>query len=332
MIPAKRRILNLTETIPKFKRLEFKTFNELEIPHILKYSTSDRWLLEGVGGNTIITCAHLAYAHHLPLSLDINDFWLAFLQGLSIHIASLVDAAQITEISTEISAHINGLFRFENPNVWGNAIHQFFLKAEPYLNLDSKLLLPKFGGQSYLYQHAYQGAVLGTLNGKVNYKAKGRCGLEQLVVGGSKHEWMDFRKRVMEIAGIFSINIRWWTDNLVVMINGLIRCLDGVILPRDLKWWKNFYYEKDGQVFGHILKLFPYLNFVEDSLVRNTFTFNQGMNFNQFPPSKSEMIVKCYRRTKIVEKEIKISSGFLGCTQDPVGLEIKPIVGFIVSE
>ncbi len=256
----------------------------------------------GGGGNMILNALNLSLKHNLPFRLNINDFWLVFIQNLHQHIAQTgKNPTQLGDVTLPVHAH--------KPYSWGNIIFNLFEKAT--FNFKSEMMLMNFESKTHLYSHAHRGALLGLI--EPDYKSKvwvsnKNVSLSEIVISGSTQEWMDMGDRVMRLRDMYP-NAKW-IQSYFEMILQIISTKTNTT-SKNNKWWEKWCYsDKEGRLSGFITSLFP-IN-------------NQGLNKSYFNNLSRVCMVAS-------PNLITIKSGLIGCTQDPVTLEIRCVVGIRVD-
>jgi hypothetical protein len=172
-----------------------------------------------------------------------------------------------------------------------------------------------------------------------DYTMLTRCGIPRVTLLGSVADWTQIRRRA-EVLEEF--DLRWWVRALVPVLDQLVAAASG---RPDRAFWRSFYKWEDSSggpyVSGWINVFFPYIEAKagSPSLARNEFVTKWATSFRDFHsgPCASKFpsgLAVAPFLWKYLGNDIPMDfvGGFVGVSQDPETLEVRPAIGWAVRE
>ncbi|HYF63739.1 MAG TPA: DUF4419 domain-containing protein [Herpetosiphonaceae bacterium] len=207
----------------------------------------------------LVSAVHLAFSQHRPLALTPDIIWLTIAQGFANHVRNSAEALRHRLVRHEGKRELSVLtWDISRPEHWAAAIDawsdQLARHSDPEL---AALMLCDFSTTTRNARIASQIVLMDALQRYFDYDLICVCGIPTVTLTGTLADWQNIRDRVERLG---DYDLRWWTDRLLVICDGLIQTAAGQ--PHRL-FWQHIYKPRKiygGKVVtGWLADLFPYL-------------------------------------------------------------------------
>jgi len=300
-----------------------------------------------------LAAAHHAFDSHYPLVLSPDDVWLCIAQGFAIHVDLNAEALRGRFVRHEGKHDIivirDEFIKGSPDNDWPGCFAEFSDQIAAHIGKKRDLVVADFSTTGPIEKAASEVVLMAAMRRYFDYTVLTRCGIPHVTLLGSVDDWKSIRRRAEVLA---EFDLEWWVRALVPVLDQFVMAASG---QPDLAFWRSFYKLSGGSggpyVTGWINTLFPYVETVvwakngstrprpTPSLIRNDFAtkwaeglgrFHGGPNDGCFPTGLSKApFIWDYLRTKI---PMEFIGGFVGVSQDPETLAVRPAIGWAVKE
>jgi hypothetical protein len=160
------------------------------------------------------------------------------------------------------------------------------------------------------------------------------CGIPEVTLEGTAEDWALIRDKVESLKSKYGLE--WWLKELYPVVSGMADCAsgkqDGTFLQ---EWYKLGGGSGGPYVSGHIVKFFPYLKDRNGEAKRKVTNFNPGIHFGG--PNTDAFTAGLNSVPFIWQylgdlKNMRLSAGFVGYTQDQQTMAVRPKIGWAVYE
>ena len=313
-----------------------------------------RQVLEQADFHPLIAAAFIAFKQHYPLVLSPDMIWLTILQGVAQHIQNhsetlrhrlvrhetklelVVETSGLPQTSAEMLAvtrEFQDLIRKHVP-----ADKQFLFGTEFSTTTDTDRIV-----QSIALMDAFQPYF--------DYVMYCICGIPSVTLEGTPDDWRLLKSKV-EGLNTSDLELSWWTEQLLPLCGHFIRAVEG---EADRKHWQNIckLIERYGteDLNGWLLKFIPYLKhgkneppihrnpivalqeYPEPDPDRKLYAWDPCMcTSDMLPSGLSRAPVTVGYRGETRNDKVEFVAGFLGVTQSPTDLSLRPLSGWAICE
>ena len=282
-------------------------------------------------------CFTDAYSNHYPLRLSPDAIFLLILQGFAIHVyqnaeelrSKFVDFNNKKELVVDRRDLVfNQLTAKDFSEIFASFTD---LIAE---NVGKELvenLTPNFTTTTPLSTTLCQLTLMTSFQKYFHYVAMvGGCGIPYIVLEGTPEDWESLLEKVKTIA---KYDLEWWVSKLVPVLQEFVNAKRGHI---NKSFWMKFVRRKEGSGYydpsvynGHFTVFFPFTNtgyrtnlekiYVDEKLANELLNCPLTLNI-YFSETRQEPV------------PLNIISGFIGVSQDPETLEMKPEIGWFITD
>ena len=297
------------------------------------YRTSFSGPIQGYCKHGFLQNFLIAYNNDLPLYLSPDDIWLLITQGFSYHVDNnaerlrkyfvdfegkkelVVERLDLTPEIATVDDWRGIISEFRNDlkkNVKGNLVETVDF------DFSTTALDTKIAGNVILMsamKHYFEYRVI--MDG---------CGIPYIELDGTVEDWENVLHKANSLK---QYELSWWIDELLPILNKIIDTKKGNI---DIDFWKNMIKEKQsndfydpGYISGWITKFFPYNKEGERCLSDRIYEIEEVAPQILEAPFKLD----CLNAGK--EYDCNFHAGFIGVTQDPTTLVVKPLIGWYIS-
>jgi Domain of unknown function (DUF4419) len=168
------------------------------------------------------------------------------------------------------------------------------------------------------------------------YRVVTRCGIPEVTLLGTPEDWESIRVRARALG---EFDLEWWSRALEPVLARFAAASRGSI---DGAFWRSFYEQDEGSggpwVSGWLNAFFPFLVPSREKPVRNRLAtdWDDAKNrdddptLSDFPCGLAAVeFVWEYLRTEL---PMELLGGFVGVSQDPVSLAVRPATGWVVLD
>ena len=282
--------------------------------------------------NTFIT----AYAKHYPITLSPDIVWLLILQGFSRFVDFNAEKLREHFVKFEGKKKIKVVCDIHSPECsrkhWEQVISQFCDEISKDIGKDLiNNITPNFTTTTQTSLTACQLTIMATFKKYFWYDAVGAtCGIPYVILEGTLEDW----KKVKEKCRVLAENQLPWADKLDSIIDEFINAKEGKI---NKEFWRTMVRRKDGTgsydpdiYTGWFTYFFPYNelgNYFNGRIRTTTKTATELLTC----PLTLD-VVGLDGLTIIATYNLNLLSGFVGVSQDPKTLSLKPEIGWIVED
>ena len=306
------------------------------IPGKVFRSSIDKDLLY-FGSYPFYNCFINAFANHYPLRFSPDIIYLAILQGFARHVDANAEklrkkfvnfqgrklltvlriAPSVESLTTE---DFNSIFSEFTTQIGQNIGQELVDKLSPDFTTTTKIeyttcLLTLMTALKKYFK--YKLAVAG-------------CGVPYVVLEGTVDDWIKLKEKVMLLK---EYDLEWWIERLEPILDEFIAAKKGNL---HIPFWRKMIRIRYGDDED------AYAEDVYDGWFINFFPYNKdGERSYFFPiPIEQEMpkeLLNCpfeiefLSDTEHKKYDLNIISGFVGASQDPATLELKPEIGWAIT-
>ena len=301
--------------------------------------------------NYLVAVLHKAFTDHLPITLRPDDIWLTILQGLAIHVNMNADTLRgsiLKDASGDgkrtLLVRGDTLKLGDAHNDWSQVFGSFASQIEEQtVNGTMDVLSMGFSTSTPTTVMAGQCTVFKVLSSYFDYHTMTSCGIPEVFLKGTPHDWELLRKKV-ELLRAYDLD--WWMEHLEPICDEFVLLSYHLHEQEELssasrRFWSSIYHYRSlsggPAVTGWVLALFPYLTskqkpfFVRNSgLEWNRQGFFEGISPGTFPPGYTAAPMRWTYYGRDIETQM--NAGFFGSAQNPKTFALEPVVGWCVSE
>lgn len=289
-----------------------------------------------------VEAVRLAFAEHYPLVLTPDAVWLCLAQGFATHVRlhsealrkSIVEHEGRQDIQIRRDDFVKG--RAENP--WPEVFAAFSDAIAVRASKERNLVVSDFSTTGPIERAASELVLMDSMQEYFQYSMMTACGIPTITLAGTAEDWRKIRQRVELFA---EYDLSWWVSALRTVLDQFVAAATG---QEDRNFWTSFLKlnnESGGPYLtGWINVLLPYLAEDPKQPTRNqyvaawreglTANFGGGARLTGLPPGLSRVPFEW----KVFEKiyPMELLGGFVGVTQEPDSLALRPAVGWAVRE
>lgn len=306
-------------------------------------------------GNPFVAAARAAFAHHYPLVLSPDDVWLCIAQGFGMHVEQNAEALRSRFVrhqgQVEISVRRDHFVKGSPDNDWPGCFQEFSAGIAEHVGKARDLVVADFSTTGPVERAASEIALMSVFQRYFSYVAKTLCGIPTITLLGTVEDWRSIRRRAEYLA---EFDLAKWVAALLPVLDQFVAVAGGGAV--DGRFWRSFYnldaVSGGPYVSGWINVLFPYLNVEGRASGRRTggkrvYAPNpyalkwaegfaskgprgRGPNIGDFPHG---LMRAPFRWDFLVESfSMAFLGGFVGVSQDPETLAVRPAIGWAVQE
>ncbi|MEL6180906.1 MAG: DUF4419 domain-containing protein [Myxococcota bacterium] len=290
-------------------------------------------LVKGLSLHGLVMAARQAYDAHLPLSLSPDHIWLAIAQGAARHI--LLHAEELRSLyvphegKTPLVFVDNTLQPGSPDNDWAPSIDGLSKLLQQHIGEPlHRLFVSDFSTTGTTERLASEVVLLGAMQKYFVTIVKTRCGIPSITLEGTVDDW---RALVERARALDTIRADTWLKQLIPILEYIARTAAGDI---NRAFWQDMYnvQEASGHIYvtGWINAFFPYLgDDVDQHWVNPWFTREDYTELQHLPSGLTRApFTWDYFETLF---PMEFVSGFVGVTQDPATLTLRPHISWAVA-
>ena len=324
---------------------------------------SDERMLAVGHEHGFIAAVTAAFKDHYPLALRPQHFWLMVAQGVATHVDLHAEAVRQGWVAHEGKKTLEvrcDEFVLGKANDWASTVSgkpdsftaQIAANTVPGV---AEALAPPFSGTTAVEDIAQKIVVMDICKNYFEYKCSTKCGFPEVTLEGSEADWRLLREASERLVGRCLPEFQAeWGASLLPLLDKLVAARAGEV---DATFWNSMC--KRGGTSGSgartwfngwVNVLFPYIDrrpngycvpysaeagYVKEGLVYDTrYGMGGGRGVDgpdcaDFPNGMSAAPVSWEYLGK--ELPLEFNAGFVGATQDPATMQIRPAVGWFIT-
>ncbi|MCI0711054.1 MAG: DUF4419 domain-containing protein [Chloroflexi bacterium] len=287
----------------------------------------------------------IAFSAHFPLSLSPDHIWLLICQGLATHVNLNAE-----KLRHHFVQHTGKEALKVEREIWGNSqaewtgvFEEFAEQVKDHVGDIAEVIGARYSTTSVVEQAAFQMLLLKTVNDYFEYEFYTLCGIPRITLEGTPKDWRDLRRRAAELA---QYDLECWINPLLPVLDEFVAASEGFV---NTDFWNNIFKWKNESggpyITGWIGNFFPYIyqrrhrkdnpDVWERVLVPNPFLDKEppmfgGLKKNILPNSLAQVPFKWFI-LDFDPIDMLVSAGFVGVSQNPDTLTLRPEIGWAVS-
>jgi hypothetical protein len=326
-------------------------------------------LVAKVEHHPLVAALQLAYSDHRPLSLSPDMIWLLICQGVAHHIDAnaeelrprLVRHPGRLTLEAEISEP--GRFIKGSPdNPWPEVLARFSEQIARHVGPFHDSILPSFSTTGPVERAAAEIVLLDSMKRYFHYLLTTLvCGIPAITLEGTAADWQAIADRAEAFA---QLDLEWWIRPLRPILRRIAASAAGEV---DAAFWRSIYrvHKPSGACLdpdtglGWIGLFFPYLTDGDGSPTRRNPWLTGERNLDELiEPQAASRAAGGTRTTFLYGSDLpsgmavapftwderkpsgeplarwpmEFLGGFIGVTQDPETLALRPEIGWAVRE
>lgn len=296
----------------------------------------------GVREHPLLAAARLAFCQHRPLVLRPDDVWMCLTQGLAQHLAlhaeelreRLVDRGGQETLVVERHDFVPGA-----ANPWPELFGAYCDAIARRIGRRRDLVVAGFSTTGPAERAASEVVLLEALRPFFRYELHTFCGIPSVTLDGTPADWRSIVERARNLG---ELGLEPWVRALEPVLARLVATADG---RPDAGFWRSFFTWESGsgghRVTGWVNALFPYLVDAQGRPAPNPFAYERpadgsepdGPTWERFPTGLSRaplrwIVQRSHQPPQTLSMELL--GGFVGVSQDPVSLALRPELGWAV--
>jgi hypothetical protein len=347
----------VSEVTPAVRRLQAITLAR-SLSARLAEPDDDGAQLEAIGANQaqlvrapdfedvshpLIEAVHTAFADHYPLVLSPDDVWLCLAQGFGMHVEANAEALRSRFVRHEGKLELvvvrDEFVRGSPDNDWQGCFAEWSDAIAAHIGKKRDLVVASFSTTGPVERAASELVLMSAMKSYFRLVLVTRCGIPAITLLGSVEDWRSIRRRAEVLA---EFDLADWVRVLLPVLDQFVAAAEGNV---DRQFWQSIYKQEDisggPYVTGWINVLFPCLDggSRKRTIVPNLHALGwsqdkgargAGTTLGAFPRGMSRApLVWKYLGTEI---PMTLSGGFVGISQDPQTLAVRPAIGWAVQE
>mmetsp|Transcript_92004 Transcript_92004/g.173370 ORF Transcript_92004/g.173370 Transcript_92004/m.173370 type:complete len:437 (-) Transcript_92004:281-1591(-) len=315
--------------------------------------------------NGFVNAAVTAFAHHYPISLSPDHFWILVLQAVSKHVEQNAEELRERFVPHEGKRTLtvdNTFTRGSGQNDWGGVVRDFSRQLDNMLMPGAaERLNGSFSTTGINEDIAAKVTVMEMCKSYVNFLSRTHCGIPTVSLEGTPEDWARLRSKAEEL-------IRqqcrrefadWWLPSLLPVLDKVVDSANGNV---DKYFWQSFVKRGSTQgsgahtfISGWINCLFPFRGDGRQNPWCQAYdakadwaSYARGEHFprptgrvlgsmgvygldeESFPPGLSKAPVTWHYLNTMIQ--LTFVSGFFAASQHPSTWVVRPEVGWAIFE
>ncbi len=319
--------------------------------------------LSDVGVHPFFAAIHHAHIEHRPLVLSPDMIWAAVLQGFAQHIKNHAERFRSKLVSHQGKARIEvsrpDFVRGSPENPWAEVVAAFSAGVQRHVGDRYNALIPDFTTTGPVERTACEVILLDTFQPYFQYVCYAGCGIPEITLEGTLSDWQRLRAKLDALEG-FDLN--WWLRHVRRVVEEFCSAVSGSV---NRTFWGNVYKHQSfygtTTVNGWAVLLVPYLkNWASGSYTERNPVLDYPLDWHneslpvtpetsgrRFGPegkypgvgttslpngvSRAPITVVWKDRDWDEVEPLDLLGGFVGVTQDPETLALRPKLGWAVA-
>jgi hypothetical protein len=302
-----------------------------------------------VGAHPVVEAAFLAFAHHLPLTLSPDDVWLCLAQGFGLHVNRNAEALRARFVSHQgkqkLSVRRDTFIPGSPDNDWPGVFAEISNLMAEHLGKKRDLVVADFSTTGPVERAASEVVLMSVMRSYFDLSVSSLSGIPSITLLGTPDDWRRVRDRARMLG---EFGLEWWVAALEPVLDQFVAAADG---DADRGFWQSFV-KKDNQsggpfVTGWINVLFPFLErphswsgptinasvegwgaALRDGTRSRRSLLRGGPALSDFMCGLSAAPFTWHCVNGHIRMEFL--GGFVGLSQDPQTLALRPAIGWAV--
>lgn len=311
----------------------------------------------------VVAAVHCAFSDHRPLILSPDMFWLMIAQGFARHVNLHPEELRHHFVAHEgkkkLTVRDDTFVKGSPDNPWPEVFGEFSDQIREHIgNVNHANIVASFSTTGVTEKAANEVVLMTAMKNYFEYEFETICGIPEVTLEGTADDWLELHRRTEVLGATYSLE--WWTNCITPTLKRIARNAAGADDP---ELWRNIY-KVEGEsggpyIDGWIVDFFPYLQrkgyfdekrgeFLDDPsgpevdwkyisqrpVERRNWLFNSEQRFGITLPSLPGPLCRApFTWNHLVsEFQMLFIAGFIGCSQRPRDLAIRPVIGWAVCE
>ena len=283
----------------------------------------------------LVMAAHLAFAHHYPLTLSPDHVWLCIAQAAARHVLNNADAlrGRLVRHDGKVELHVrrDEFIPGHADNDWPGVMAEISDQLREHLGGRRDLFVCDFSTTGAVARTASEIVLMSAMQRFFEYSVGTLCGIPEVRLEGTEADWASIVRRVRALE---ELDLGWWTKHLGPAVEALHDTARG---RGDAGFWKRMYkleHASGGdRISGWINILFPYL---ADETEPESLETRLEPEHEFHLPKVGDFPVGLTRAPFTWEilgqpHAMQVVAGFFGVSQDPDTLHLRPQLGWAVT-
>ena len=291
------------------------------------------------GSYPFYNCFINAFANHYPLRFSPDIIYLAILQGFSRHVDANAEKLRKKFVNFQgrkqltvrrTASSVESLTNDDYNSIFSEITTQIGENVgEDFVNK----LTPDFTTTTKLTQTTCILTLMTALKKYFKYKLMVcACGVPYVVLEGTVDDWVKLKEKVMLLE---EYDLKWWIERLEPILDEFIAAKKGKL---HIPFWRKMIRIRSGDEEEDDV----YAEDEYDGWFINFFPYDKNGKKSKFIPIPVEKempkeLLNCPFEIEFVsltehkKYDLNIISGFVGASQDPITLELKPEMGWAIT-
>lgn len=309
-------------------------------------------LVADVTFHPVIAALETAFQSHRPVRLSPDAIWLMICQAVANHVNANAEALRSRFVRHEgkekIQLKRNDFIKGSPENPWDEVIGEFSAKVREQVGPMVDRFVPDFSTTGPIERTAAEIVLLHAMQSYFEYEFLTVCGIPSITLEGTADDWDRLAQRAERFA---DLGLEGWMSVLRPILNQFSRAARGDV---ETTFWQSIYKfnSQSGSpiITGWIVALFPYwqdartrrattpvpeilnpsTSLLEDPSYLDKHKGGFRMRHRHLPPGLSAAPF----RWKYLNSEYEMAflGGFVGVSQDPESLTLRPEIGWAVQD
>lgn len=295
------------------------------------------------GYHAFIHGMYQAYSEHRPFTLSPDMIWLLICQGFSNH----VNFNHKTK--REVFPHLKSKQKLivkqdaqesEYPNqIWEKATTEFTQQIMEYVGFELiDTLRANFSTTGTAERVASEITIMDAMKPYFEYIVMiAVCGIPSITIEGNRSDWEQIMDKLLKLK---KYGLEEWVNKLIPLIQEFVEVYKGNI---DKAFWMNIFkvhtleeYGDPKSIDGWILNFYPYNRHGKQVDWRKKIVASMGRFFKELPKEIVSVEFECQlvdaNGNLLKSIPMEYWAGFLGLSQNKENFQIRPEIGWFVSE
>jgi hypothetical protein len=324
------------KTVSSLQAIEQLLRNYHSIRDIEACSQHKATLLADVDIHPLVAAIYYAFCNHHPLCLSPDMIWLLITQGFASHVNANAEKLRPQFVKHQGKATIqicrNDFVKGSPDNPWPEVFGEFSSQIREHIGEDiHDLLVPTFSTTGAIEKAACEIVLMDAMQPYFEYEMLTICGIPKIKLEGTLADWQALLDRTQKLA---QFDLHLWVNNLTPVLEQFVAAVKGN--PDPLFWQsvyvdiKNDGYSTTTYITGWINYFFPYYQDKDTGEYLFCNWKRKNIEISEFP---SGLAIAPFRWQYLQSfYEMDFLGGFVGITQDPNDLCLRPEIGWAVCD
>lgn len=290
-----------------------------------------------ITSNAFIQALHYSYARHYPLVLAPDDVWMVLAQSFAQHVDQNAEALRKQFVAHEGKVRLewrnDSLVKGSPNNNWMDGFDFFAGRIKDHIGKRHDLLTANFSTTGIIERAASQVVLMDAMKHYFSYGVTTCCGIPEITLLGTTDDWKSIRTRVENFVEFEGLSA--WVKRLGPVLDEFVNASEG---NWNRKFWQDIYKRQsmgsgNPLVSGWANALFLYLQggkgWVKNPLAEKA-DARYSPTDDEYPSGLSQVpFTWTYYGA---EYPYEFLGGFVGLSQDPNTLSLRPALGWAVRE